>query len=128
MSFENIREDHFKNISYTKKQITDIYNTQTGATKSEENLVFVKTAVHIMGAAPLPSVLAFQNNEIAYAHKILVSYNTQYRCGFGTFPRQMVNIHSATGNSNQLENVLFTELLHDAGGKMMIVYSVFRFV
>jgi hypothetical protein len=129
MSFNRIKQDHFENISYTKKQITDIYNAQTGLTKSEQNLVFVKTDVSFLGVAPLSQSLIVANNEIAFAHKILVGFNTQYRVGFGTFPRQMVNIHSASaGNTNQLDNVLFTELLHDSGGKMMTVYSLFRFV
>ena len=121
MSFENIKEDHFKNIPYTKKQITDIYNSIYGTSKQEQNLVFVQTKSEFLTGALC--VKLDPQKYIGFLHYTIQGHNTKWKIGYAT---QLVNYVGADGNWSGDKNLFFTRFCQDTQEGIW-VYSVFKF-
>jgi hypothetical protein len=122
MSFERIKEDHFKNIPYTKKQITDIYNRIYSTSKQEQNLVFVETISEVVASGI--AVRLDTQKYIGFLHYTLQDSSAQATIGY--LPTQLVQYDSNLGNLDALKNIFFTRFTQFVH-KGIWVYSVFKF-
>jgi hypothetical protein len=126
IGFERIKEDHFQNLPFTKKQITDVYNSINGTSKNEENLVFVETkAIFLDATLPDPPYFV-GNGEFGFCHYIFGGHNSRATIGLsGLIPIQ-VNLRSSDQYSDQMKNFFFTAILQ-AQGECFYCFSVFKF-
>jgi hypothetical protein len=124
MSFERIKEDHFKNIPFTKKQITDIYNSIYGTTKQEQNLVFVSTkAFPLVAGSPQNTIDLTPLGQLGYLHSSVNSHNCKFEYGFGFTPAVIVG---ASGTFEQINNVFFSKITQTTSVGFYF-YTIFKF-
>lgn len=122
--FQRIKDDHFLNIPYTKKQITDIYNTINGTSKIEQNLVFVKTEMFFLQAGTSNYFIDLTvSNEFGFCHYVMQESDSKFAVGF---PSVGVQIENQNGSFDQLKNFFFTNIQQNNSVSFYCV-SVFKF-
>lgn len=124
--FQRVKEDHFQNLPFTRKQITDLYNSLNGTTKDEKSLFFVQT-IGLFLDYDLPSpFFTLQTNEIAFCHYVLGSHNSRFTIGLSALTPIDIPMRGSDEISDQLKNFFFTALLPQQG-QTFFCFSVFKF-
>lgn len=120
--FEIIKNDHFRNIPYTKKQITDIYNDIYGTSKQEQNLVFLETKSIVLSSGL--SIKLDSEKYIGFLHYTIQGHNSKWNIGY--LPTQLIDFVGADGNWSGDKNLFFLRL-GQISFEGIFVYSVFKF-
>jgi hypothetical protein len=123
MSFNRIKEDHFKNINWTPKQIIDIYNAWNGTSRQEQNLVFVETNIQFLNS--FNTTFLMNPNEICVLHYLVSGHNSAWKIGFSDPVLNTRQTHATIGERN---NLLFGSLLWHSGDQIIVYYTKFKVV
>lgn len=124
MSFERIKIDHFENIPYTKKQITDIWNTITGSSVNEQNLVFVRTVFTGLIGGSVNDNIYLNHGELGFLHYTDQHHNSKWKLGFGGV---YVDFQNNQNGSVHFKESFFRQIKQD-NNVGFFCYSVFKFV
>lgn len=118
-NFLNIKQEHFQNIPYTKKQIIDVYNAVYSTSKSEQNLVFVETNLVYLNSSTVNLLDLTTNNELGFLHYGINTWDSHLLIGF---PLTSIQYRP---NTYDLTNVFFS-ILDQLNHEGFYLYSRFR--
>lgn len=121
MSFERIKIDHFEKLPYTKRQLTDFYNTAHNTNYSQENLVFVQSGCFQVN--PVTIDLTANSKHFYVIHNAYASHDFR-----GNFDLNLYSNHmrSSDNFANQITNFVGTKITRTQGTCTLFL-SVFTF-
>lgn len=119
--FQRIKQDHFQVIPYTKKQLTDWYNTIHNTSFNEENLVFEKSATIYLAVG---ASVNLPNRQFGVINCNLASFDNEMIITNATVN---INVKSNSGNNNTFNNAIFNKLKNVSGNSLTFC-SIFKFV
>lgn len=121
--FQRVKEDHFKNLPFTRKQITDVYNTVTGESRSEHNLFFLQTIAESFDTGSIGKVFT-GNGQIAFLHYVIVEHNSKFNYNVPFLGA--MSFENDKGIDDTLKNV-FLYGIDTFTNKSHFVISIFKF-